>query len=137
MKKISKVMVVFVCIFMLLLCGCSLKKVSGTEGEKLEFTILSKEVTPTEVLKEMEKKNGEAFSFSYAQGEYLYICVGYGPQKGQDYSISVDRCELMEDGIHVNTTLLGPSVNERKAPGISYPYIVIRTDNVDAPVVIE
>lgn len=137
MKKKCKVLVVLVCVFMLLLCGCSLKKISDTEGEKLEFTILSKEVTPTEVLNEMEKKNGEAFSFSYAQGEYLYICVGYGPQKGQDYSISVERCELMEDGIHVNTTLLGPSASERRAPGISYPYIVIRTEYVDAPIVIE
>lgn len=130
---------VILSVFLLIgvLGGCSMRKADENPGKPLAFFVLSKELLPKEVRTEIEKRNAKAFDFTYVQGENLYICVGYGPQKGQDYSISVDSCVVKEDGIYVNTTLLGPKESEKDAKGISYPYIVLRTEYLDLPVIVE
>lgn len=123
---------------MILLTGCAVPfSEEKEEGEPLSFTVISKEVTPKEVLAEMEKRGTEPFQFTFRDGEEMYVCVGYGAQKGQGYSICVDECTKKEDVLYINMTLLGPEAGKGSERGISYPYIVIRTEYTELPVLVE
>ena len=73
---------------------------------------------------------------SFQDGNYLYLCVGYGTQKTGGYSICVKDLYLTDSAIVLDTTLLGPKrTNEKKVPEESYPYIVIKTEYIDAVVI--
>lgn len=110
-----------------LLTGCGLKKQKEEKGEKLEYTIVE-ELSIPEELKSMieEKKEGE-FQISYADGEDLYLVVGYGEQPTGGYSIVVERLEETPEAIYVGTNLLGPDKEQTVSQKPSYPYIVIKT----------
>lgn len=72
---------------------------------------------------------------TYSDNENLYICVGYGQQETGGYSITVDELYLTEEAVYVQTTLLGPDVAEKGNRTPSYPYIVIKTEYLDQPVI--
>ena len=123
----------------LFLTGCENPLWAGKEEEEaaVDFTILSKEVIPEEVLAEIEKRGTEPFQFTFQDHENMYVCVGYGAQKGQGYSICVEECTRKSDLLYINMTLLGPEPGKGSNRGISYPYIVIQTEGTDLPVMVE
>ena len=96
---------------MLTLSGCSMVSRERVKLKDLEMTILSK--------------------------EYLYICIGYGKQDTGGYSIAVDELYQTEDAIYISTSLLGPGETEKGATAPSYPYIVVRVENLKLPVIFE
>lgn len=122
----------------LLLWGC---KNTGNPMEKikdLEFTVLAEENIPEELQTVIAEKKSGAFKVTYQDNGFMYICVGYGEQVSGGYSITVDSLYLTENAIYVDTTLLGPdpaesAQNKKNSP--SYPYVVIKTEFVDKPVV--
>ena len=70
----------------------------------------------------------------------MYVCIGYGEQISGGYSIAVNALYLTDNAIYADTTLLGPdpadaAAGKQKAP--SFPYIVLKTEFVDKPVVFE
>lgn len=141
-RKKANVRILFTMLWiglMLLCTGCSIPFLGEKEeqGEPWDFIVLSKEVIPKEVLEEIEKRGTEQFQFTFQDGNHLYVCVGYGAQKGQGYSICVDECTRKKEILYVNMTLLGPEAGKGSNRGISYPYIVIQTENTDLPVVVE
>ena len=86
----------------------------------------------------MYEKKENAFKVTYQDNGFLYICIGYGEQVSGGYSITVNALYLTENAIYADTTLLGPDPADaasakKNAP--SYPYIVIKTEFVDKPVV--
>ena len=98
--------------------------------------MVSSECVPKELLAEIEGKKQEPFQLSFRDGNYLYICVGYGKQETGGYSISVKDFYLTDSSIAIDTTLLGPKeTGNKKIPGYSYPYIVIKTEYIDAVVI--
>ena len=102
----------------------------------LDFTVVSSECIPPELLKEIEGKKLEPFQLSFRDGNYLYLCAGYGKQETGGYSICVKDLYLTDSSIVLDTTLLGPKMTgDKKIPGYSYPYIVIKTEYIDAVVI--
>ena len=85
----------------------------------------------------VEEKKENAFKLTYNDDAYLYIVIGYGQQPQGGYSIAVNELYLTEDAIFVNTTLLGPESTSAAGQTPSYPYIVLKTDYLDKPVVFE
>lgn len=63
---------------------------------------------------------------SYSDGGYLYLVRGYGEQATGGYSIRVNGVWLREDGIHVDTSLIGPASDQEMKEGSSYPYLVLK-----------
>ena len=117
---------------MLSLVGCK----DEEKIRDLDFTVVSSECVPKELLTEIEGKKHEPFQLSFRDGNYLYICVGYGKQETGGYSISVKDFYLTDSSIALDTTLLGPKeTGNKKIPGYSYPYIVIKTEYIDAVVI--
>lgn len=121
-----------------LLAGCAKEKDLMEKIKDLEFTVLAEDNIPEELKTIIDEKKENAFKVTYQDNGFLYICIGYGEQVSGGYSITVNALYLTENAIYADTTLLGPdpadAVSAKKnAP--SYPYIVIKTEFVDKPVV--
>lgn len=124
---------------MLLSAGCREKQNSLEKIKDLEYTVTAQENIPEELLQVIEEKKTEGFKVTYQDGGFLYICMGYGQQECGGYSIAVNELYETENAVYPDTTLLGPKPGEaddkRKSP--SYPYVVVKTEQVDKPVVFE
>lgn len=137
-KKIILLFTIFVLAALIsILSGCGKEATQVEKLKDLEFKILSEEETPTEVLTMIEEKKETPFKFTFSQEENLYICVGYGKQESGGYSILVHELFLAANAIYVDTGLMGPSGEDIKKGGHSYPYIIICTENLDKTVVFE
>lgn len=138
MKKMKKVRwLPLAVLVILLLTGCEMLSMERVKLRDLDFVILSEEVTPRELKDIIEERKTESFKLTYSDADALYICIGYGAQKGGGYSITVDELYLTESAIYVETTLLGPDEDKSSKEVTSYPYIVIRTEALEENVVVE
>ncbi len=131
------IMAVLVVCSVLGLTGCTMLKSERVKLQDLGFTVLSEEVIPQELKTIIEEKKAEAFKLTYSDETHLYIVIGYGQQATGGYSIAVNELYLAEEAIYVNTTLLGPGQKESGGQTPSCPYIVLKTDFIDKPVVFE
>lgn len=75
----------------------------------------------------IEEKKGEAFNLTY-EDNALYIAVGYGGKDTGGYSIEVEDLYLGKTSVCFRTKLIGPEKSEKVQEGISYPYIVVKTE---------
>ena len=74
---------------------------------------------------------------TYEDEGYLYICVGYGEQQTSGYSIAVEDLYLTSNAIYVKTELLGPDGTEETADAVTCPYLVLKLEYLEQPVVFE
>lgn len=120
----------------LTLAGCSMLSEERVKLQDLGFTVVSEEKIPDELKNIIDEKKSAPFKLTYSADEYLYIVIGYGQQSSGGYSIAVNELYLTEDAIYVNTTLLGPKEDTvSKVP--SCPYIVVKLDYMEKPVIFE
>lgn len=120
----------------LALGGCRFQE-KEQERMELEFTVVSEERLPEELLKMVEEKKAEPFKLTYGDGGYLYLCVGYGKQPTGGCSISVNEFYATDNAIYLDTNLIGPKDAAEQGENPSYPYIVIKTPFVDKTVVFD
>lgn len=114
-----------------LMSGCVMKEEGEEKLRDLEFTVVAEEEQPDALKEVIAQKKTNPFQISYVLGEDLYIAVGYGEQKSCGYSISVNELYETENTIVMDTTLAGPQVQEQAADTLSYPYVVVKTENID------
>ena len=124
--------------------GCKAEEKEGNGKIKdLEFTVLGEENVPEELKQVIEEKKGKEFKITYQDGDFLYICVGYGKQETGGYSITVNDLYLTANAIYVDTNLIGPEPENRElyhaqeTEGASYPYIVVKMQYLDKAVVFD
>ena len=128
------------CLMMLLLClltGCGVQTQDKERIKDLEFTVLDPENIPEELRNVLEEKKAEPFKVTYEDEGYMYICVGYGEQQTSGYSIIVKDLYLSANAVYVNTELLGPGNGEETAAATTCPYIVLKLQDLEQPVVFE
>ncbi len=114
--------------------GCIMKQ-GGDKQRDLEYTVADVNDLPQALREQLELKKEEDFSMTYSDNQYLYAVRGYGVQETGGYSISVDECYLAENEICVETTLHGPKAGESVAKSPSYPYIVLKLELRQEPVI--
>ena len=122
---------------MLFVSGCTLTSQEKIKLRDLDFTVLSQEMIPEQLLPILEEKKSAPFQITYTDNANLYICVGYGEQETGGYSIAVDELYLTDDEIIIDTSLLGPDPSEKETPQPSYPYIVVKTEYLEQTVAFE
>ena len=103
----------------------------------LSFAVLTGENIPPECRDRIEEKKKNPFQFTYEDGKYLYICVGYGRQEFGGYSISVNDLYLTDHAICVDTNLIGPAADCEKIRAETYPVVVIKTEYLEENVVFQ
>lgn len=119
------------------LCGCSIGSGSSSKGNDLDFTVVSEDRLSEELKTVIDERKAAPFKVTYSDGDYLYICIGYGEQQTGGYSIAVDKLHQTEEAIYVSTSLLGPGPQDDTSNAPSYPYIVIKIKYVDKSVIFE
>ena len=123
---------------LLLIASLAFMASCGAEEAKirdLEAVIVSEEALPTQLREIIESKKENPFQFTFSDKENLYVCIGYGRQETGGYSVTLNDLYLTETEVRVSTTLLGPDVTGQAKKTATYPYIVIRTELVEQPVV--
>ena len=121
----------------LVLSGCGVETQDPEKLEDLEFTVLAPEKVPEELRNVLEEKKTAPFKVTYEDEGYLYICIGYGEQESSGYSIAVKDLYLTSNAIYVDTELQGPGKGEETADMVTCPYLVLKLEYLDQPVVFE
>lgn len=121
---------------MVFLCeGCMVQKLDTKEKKKIDYTVVKNADIPEEFAKEIEKTQDVDFKLTYDDNEYLYIAKGYGAQNTGGYSISVTNLYASSNSIYFETDLIGPKKGENVNSQASYPYIVVKIEHTEQPVV--
>lgn len=121
----------------LLLAACAADAPTEENAQNLEFTVISEDRLPEELLEIVESKKENAFKLTYADEGYLYICTGYGKQESGGYSITVNSLYETDNAVYVNTNLLGPKAGSAPGNSPSYPYIILKIEFRDKTVVFD
>lgn len=138
MKKMKRGLLYGLLAAVLLLTGCGNKAPQAPEKVRdLELTVVSEDKLPEELLAAITEKKAAPFKFTFQDGDYLYICIGYGEQESGGYSITVEDLYLTENAVYVKTCLIGPGADVPNDGVKSYPYIVIKTEYLDYSVVFD
>ena len=119
------------------LSGCTLNKDSGDKVRDLEFTVVADADIPQELSQIIAEKQQSPFKLTYSDDQNLYIVVGFGKQAGGGYSIAVNDLYLTDNSIVLDTELIGPEKGENMGTEPSYPFIVIKTEMSELPVVFQ
>lgn len=135
-----KRLVTTICILLIgssvLLWGCTGKE-DTTEGTPLDFTVVSDGEIPEELKGILEMNKESEMMLSYKLEDYYYLVRGYGEQDSGGYSITVNGVWQKEDGIHMETGLIGPSSGEDIPKEHSYPYVVVKIEYMEKAVIFE
>lgn len=114
--------------------GCGADTADKGKVRDLEFTVVGDGEIPEELRNTIEQKKASPFKLTYSDDQGLYIVTGYGEQESGGYSIVVEELYLTENSIVFDTELRGP---ESAGSEKSYPYIVVKTEVLENPVVFQ
>lgn len=120
---------------MCILAGCGVQTQDEERLSDLEFTVLAPENIPEELRNVLEEKKASPFKVTYEDEGYLYICIGYGEQQTSGYSIVVEDLYQTSNAVCVDTELLGPRKGEETAEATTCPYMVLKLQDIDKPVI--
>lgn len=139
MGKGKKIVIVMMILGLFCLPGCVEKADPLEKIKDLEFTVITEENIPEELFVIVEEKKEEGMKLTYQDNGFLYICMGYGKQETGGYSIAVNSLYETENAVYFDTTLLGPKPGETedKKTSPSHPYVVIKTEFIEKPIVFE
>ena len=129
--------VFLICLMCMSVYACGKKQDAMEKIKDLDCTVIAEDKIPEELLTKIAQKKTEAFRLTFEDRGFLYICVGYGTQETGGYSIAVNALYETANAIYVDTNLIGPAPEEKSNQVESYPYVVIKTEFVDKPVVFD
>ena len=135
MKSVKIVCAVVIFLLTIQISGCEGNYKGSEKGFNLEYTVLGETKIPEEFLSQIEEKKAEKFELTYRDNEYLYIAKGFGKQKTSGCSISVTNLTCEDQNIYFESKLVIPQEKENLNSISSFPYIVIKTELIDFPVV--
>lgn len=117
--------------------GCGADTREDEKVRDLEFTVVGDGELPKELMGTIEQKKASPFKLTYSDDQGLYIVTGYGEQESGGYSIVVEELYLTENSIVFDTELRGPESGAGGGNEKSYPYIVVKTEVLEQPVVFQ
>lgn len=125
------------CLLCLAVYACGQKQDPLEKIRDLEYTVIAEDNIPQELLAKIEERRENTFKLTFEDQGFLYICVGYGTQQTGGYSIAVNDLYETANAVYIDTNLIGPSPEEKSKPVASYPYVVVKLEFVEKPVVFQ
>lgn len=122
-------------ILLCILAGCGFFTTSEERVSEVEYTVVEERDLPEELKRIIDTKKDKELRMTYATKEYTYIVAGYGEQSTNGYSICVDDLYASENAIVVKLSLLGPGKNENITEVKTTPYIVMKVERTQYPVI--
>jgi len=132
-RRFLPLFVLFLCIF-LFTVGCS-KSEAPEKKKTLDFTVVAGTDIPEELQTLIKERQENSFELTFSDHSCLYVIKGYGKQATGGYSIVVHDFYLSDDGLVFDTELFGPKKDEPVSGTPSFPYIVIKTEYRENPVI--
>ena len=134
----GKRLVGIVCCICSLIClaGCTLADKSEKVRD-LEYTVVKEDEIPEALRLQIEEKKAARFKLTYMDGSSLYIACGYGEQLTGGYSIAMKELYMTQQAVYFATELHGPGKGETVCKSPSYPYIVVKLEQIELPIVFE
>ena len=115
--------------FLLAFTACQ-KEEQPKKVKDLDFTMVSGTDIPDNLQELIRERKQANFNLTYNDGNFLYIIKGYGKQPTGGYSISVKSLYLSAEDIVLATKLIGPK-QPQEGSHQSYPYVVLKTEEMD------
>ncbi|MBR1568986.1 MAG: protease complex subunit PrcB family protein [Lachnospiraceae bacterium] len=112
-------------------------ELSPDEMLDLDYTLCDAGQLPKELTTIIENKKDQPFRMCYQNRSYTYLVVGYGIQQRGGCEAVIDRLYLMQDGVHMDTNLVGERGSQIRLDEVTYPYVAIRLEKMDVPVIYE
>ena len=131
------VSICLICLMCMGVYACGQKQDTMAKIKDLDCTVMAEDNIPEELLEKIEDKKKDAFKMTFEDQGFLYICVGYGTQNTGGYSIAVNELYETANAVYIDTNLTGPKPEEKSNPVESYPYVVVKTEFIDKPVVFD
>lgn len=103
----------------------------------LDFTVCEEGRLPSELLQIIEEKKVAPFKLTFSTREYMYIVVGYGAQPRGGCSVTVNSLYRTSQAVYIDTNLIGVEGEVIRIDGMSYPYVAVKCENQNLPVVYE
>ena len=119
----------------ILFTGCDKKGDGQAELVPVDFTVVSYDDIPKELMKEIDEKKSGDFRLSYSADGWLYIARGYGTQSSGGYSISITEVSMADNAVYFASELIGPKQGEAVNKLATYPYVVVKLEDVGQSVV--
>lgn len=116
------------------LTGCKHQN-APEKTDSLEFTVVAGADIPKELAELIQERQEDSFDLTYSDNTCLYIIKGFGKQASGGYNIVVNDFYQSLDCLVFDAELFGPKEGESVSGKPSYPYIVIKTEYRDEPVV--
>lgn len=120
-----------------LLTGCSMSSPTSEKVRDLDFHVVAEAEVPEELQKLITEKKTAPFKLTYSDDQNLYIVTGYGEQATGGYSITVNALYLTANSIVFDTDLMGPEPGSAAGTEVSYPYIVVKTEYLEEPLIFQ
>lgn len=137
MKKKKSILFLAVSGLVLLIGGCKSEMTGYEKVSDLNYTVMSKEEIPEDLAEIIEEKKENIFKITYSDQQFLYIVIGYGAQESGGYDIQIRDLYLTSNAIFFDTELIGPKKSDEIIEGVSYPYLVVKTEFMDERVIFE
>lgn len=115
--------------------GCSKDTQKEEELTPLDFTVVSYDDIPKELLQEIDSKKSGDFKLTYQSDGWLYIARGYGMQSSGGYSIAVKEVSLASNAVYFDSELIGPKQGEAVNKLSTYPFVVVKVEDANNNVV--
>lgn len=131
-NKLQLLLVLGICIAVTTACG--LEKIKTKKTKDIDFTVVSENEMPEEVIQIVNQRKEKEFKVTYSDNQYTYIMIGYGKQRYEGYSIKVKEMYETENAICVKTEFEGPKEYTGNETD-TYPYIVIKIEYSDKNVI--
>lgn len=122
-------------IFVCGIWGCNFFSTSDERVGEVDYTVVEDKDIPEELRKIIDTKKDKELRMTYATKEYTYIVAGYGKQQTSGYSICIDDLYAGKNAVVVKLSLLGPAKDESITKVETTPYIVIKVERTEYPVV--
>ena len=123
-------------IFLLMAGGCSLVKIEEGERTPLAYTVVETAELPSSAQERIQEKKDRDFQMTYQKGDTVYLIRGYGKKMSGGYSIQVAELSVSSTAVFFKTRLIGPE-KENQSGAPSYPYIAVKTEYREEPVIFE
>ena len=137
-RKVIRHAGILLCLMGCLWCaGCGMQKIGTEKIRDVDYTVVTEEEIPGELLEKIEAQKAEDFKMTYMLDDALYIVRGFGMQATGGYSIQVQNLYLAENALYFESDLIGPENGSQEEKAVSYPYIVVKTERLEENVVFE
>lgn len=112
------------------LWGCVKEWNVNGKKEKIEYTICKDSNLPEQLQVLLEERKKKPGTFTYRNSTYLYLVVCYGKKEYSGYSVKIEECWKSEDILFLRTQLMGPAVGEKIIETDTFPYLVVRCEQM-------